>query len=163
MEHAERGEYLKDPYHDPRHDPYFLRRKYKEPSCCEQCGVVFSNGKFEHADAPPAGAEKMVCPACARIRDKYEGGEVRLSGLFLAMHREEILNLVHNVAEAEYRQRPLERLIELTENAEGIRITTTYEHLSRRIGEALHSAYKGDLQFHYPEGEKYIRLRWHRD
>ncbi|MDQ7055715.1 MAG: hypothetical protein Q9M89_04210 [Persephonella sp.] len=41
-------------------------------------------------------------------------------------------------------------------------ITTTYEHLARRIGEAVHRAYKGNLNFQYPEGTKYIRVHWER-
>jgi len=59
--------------------------------------------------------------------------------------------------------RPLERIIEIKEEDGKIVVTTTYEHLARRIGEAVHRAYKGDLIIQYPEGWKYARVHWVRN
>jgi hypothetical protein len=42
-------------------------------------------------------------------------------------------------------------------------ITTTDIHLPRRIGEALHRAYEGDLDFHYEEEAYSIRVTWRRE
>ena len=42
-------------------------------------------------------------------------------------------------------------------------VTTTGIHLARRIGEALKSAYQGELDFTYGDGEKSIRLTWLRE
>jgi hypothetical protein len=42
-------------------------------------------------------------------------------------------------------------------------ITTTGIHLARQIGEALTHASQGDLEFTYGDGEKSIRMIWHRD
>ena len=39
-------------------------------------------------------------------------------------------------------------------------ITTTDIHLPRRIGQALHSAYKGSLDVHYDEEGYFIRVHW---
>jgi NMD protein affecting ribosome stability and mRNA decay len=145
------------------HDPYFTKEKYPDPSVCERCGVVFHEGIFKWMKEIPKNAAKMICPACRRIEDKYEGGIVFLEGKFLQEHKDEILNLVKNVEEEEMEYRPLERIIEIKEENGQIVITTTYEHLARRIGEAVHRAYKGDLNIQYPEGWKYARVHWKRD
>jgi len=142
------------------HDPYFTKEKYPDPSICERCGVVFHEGVFQWIEPPPKNAEKMICPACRRIEDRYEGGVVVLEGDFLKSHKEEILNLIKNVEQEEMAYRPLERIIQIEDDGEKITITTTYEHLARRIGEAVHRAYKGNLNFKYPEGTKYIRVHW---
>ncbi|WP_456464719.1 BCAM0308 family protein [Persephonella sp.] len=144
------------------HDPYFTKEKYPDPSICERCGVVFHEGVFQWIEPPPKNAEKMICPACRRIEDRYEGGIVVLEGDFLKSHKEEIINLIRNVEQNEMAYRPLERIINMEDEGDKITITTTYEHLARRIGEAVHRAYKGDLNFKYPEGTKYIRVHWKR-
>ncbi|SNZ03856.1 hypothetical protein SAMN06265182_0489 [Persephonella hydrogeniphila] len=144
------------------HDPYFTKEKYHDPSVCERCGVVFHEGIFQWMEPPPSDAQKMVCPACRRIEDRYEGGVVILEGDFMQSHKDEILNLIKNVEEEEMAYRPLERIIEIKDEGNKITITTTYEHLARRIGESVHKAYKGKLNFQYPEGTKYIRVHWER-
>jgi len=144
------------------HDPYFTKKKYPDPSVCEKCGVVFHEGIFQWLEPPPPEAKKMVCPACRRIEDRYEGGIVVLEGDFLASHKDEIMNLIKNVADKEMAYRPLERIIKIEDGGNRITITTTYEHLARRIGEAVNRAYKGKLNFQYPEGQKYIRVHWER-
>ncbi|WP_457640027.1 BCAM0308 family protein [Persephonella sp.] len=144
------------------HDPYFTKEKYPDPSVCERCGVVFHDGIFQWIEPPPAEAARMLCPACRRIEDRYEGGIAVLEGEFLSSHKDEILNLIKNVEEEEMAYRPLERIIEIKDEGNKLTITTTYEHLARRIGEAVHKAYKGKLNFQYPEGTKYIRVHWER-
>jgi len=145
------------------HDPYCLKEKYPDPAVCEKCSVVFRNGNFEWLEKAPANAAKFLCPACKRIAEKYEGGIVVLEGEFLAKHKTEILNIINNTEKNECKYRPLERILEITDNNDRIAITTTYEHIARRIGEAIHAACKGELNFQYPAGEKYIRVHWHRN
>jgi NMD3 family. len=146
------------------HDPYFTKEKYHDPSVCERCGVVFHNGIFEWINSPPANAKKFICPACRRIEDKYEGGVVYLKITpYLQKHKEEIFNQIKNVEEEEMKYRPLERIISIEEQDDEIVIKTTYEHLARRIGEAIHRAHKGDLKLNYPEGKKYVRVYWQRE
>lgn len=144
------------------HDTYFTKEKFQDPSVCEKCGVVFKDGIFEWLQEVPEGAQKIICPACRRIMDNYEGGIVYLKGEFLNKHREEIMNLIRNTEEEEKRYRPLERIMDMKEEDGQLIIRTTYEHLARRIGEAIHRAYKGDLKLNYPEGWKYVRVYWER-
>jgi hypothetical protein len=50
----------------------------------------------------------------------------------------------------------------IEDTAEGVLVTTTDTHLTRNLGEALHSAYKGDLEYHYNRGENLLRVSWRR-
>jgi hypothetical protein len=145
------------------HDPYFIKQKYPDPSVCEKCGVVFRKGAFEWVKPMPPNATRIICPACRRIADKFEGGTVVLEGGFLSQHKSDILNIITNTEKAEQTSRPLERIISLTDQGAKIEIQTTYEHIARRIGEAIHKAYKGELTIQYPEGEKYARIFWKRN
>ncbi|HVN25443.1 MAG TPA: BCAM0308 family protein [Syntrophorhabdales bacterium] len=144
------------------HDPYFVKQRYRDPSVCQRCGVLFRNGAFEWVKKLPPQAAKMVCPACRRIEDKFEGGVVTLAGDFLLQHKSDIMNIIANTQKAEQTSRPLERIISLIDTGTKIEIRTTYEHIARRIGEAVNKAYKGELSVQYPEGEKYARIFWRR-
>jgi hypothetical protein len=43
-----------------------------------------------------------------------------------------------------------------------VQITTTDIHLARGIGEALHHAYQGELEYHYHEKDNLLRVVWTR-
>jgi hypothetical protein len=145
------------------HDPYFVREKYPDPSVCVSCGLLFRDGIFEWSDKRVENAAKMTCPACRRTHDNYEGGRVYLEGEFISKRKDEILNIIKNTEKLEKKYRPLERIISLVEESGRLTVATTYEHIARRIGEAVHRAYKGELKIQYPEMEKYIRVYWKRD
>ena len=82
------------------------------------------------------------------VHDPYfAGGEVLLEGAFLKKHGDEVANIVKNTEETEKEQRPLERIIDITACEDRIEVKTTYEHLARRIGEAVHRAFKGESSF----------------
>lgn len=140
------------------HDPYFVKGKYQDPSVCTKCGLVFHDGIFEWLEITPPKAQKMMCPACRRIDDAYEGGHVVLEGTFLSGHKSDLVNTIKNAEESEKRQRPLERIMELAIGNDRIDVKTTYEHMARRIGQAIHNAYKGDLKLRYLDGEKFVRI-----
>ena len=57
----------------------------------------------------------------------------------------------------------LKRFIDMEEQADGaLLVTFTAPHLASAIGDALHGACKGDLDFHYQEGEFLLRVSWRR-
>lgn len=39
-------------------------------------------------------------------------------------------------------------------------VTTTDIHLARDIGDSLHYAYRGELQFHYNQEQNLLRVNW---
>lgn len=105
-------------------------------------------------------AARAVCPACRRIADRFPAGRVELSGDFFTGHREEILNLVRNAEAAEKCERPLERIMAITDETGSAIVTTTGIHVARRIGESLSRSYQGELDCRYGDGEDSIRVAW---
>jgi hypothetical protein len=82
--------------------------------------------------------------------------------MYLQEHKTDIINLVHNEEAAEKAEHPLHRIMAVEEQADQIVITTTDIHLPRRIGEAVHRAHHGDLDFHYEEEGIPLRVYWQR-
>lgn len=157
--------------HEPRrdrfikehiHDPYRIRMKPEAPVDCPRCGAVFDGGRWSWSDHPPAGADHEVCPACRRIADNCPAGIITIEGPFAEAHREEILGLLNNEAAAEAREHPLNRLLSTARHDGGMTVATTDLHLARRLGEALHRAFQGDLSLRYGEEEYLLRVHWTR-
>ena len=142
-------------------DAYKLKAKLPEPTACPQCGAVFRNGRWSWGDAPPQ-AHRETCPACHRLNDKFPAGFVSLGGPFFAAHRDEILALARHEEQRERQTHPLKRLMAIEDHDGGVMVTTTDVHLARGIGEALHHAYQGELEFHYKPDDKLLRVRWTR-
>jgi NMD protein affecting ribosome stability and mRNA decay len=143
------------------HDAYKSKRKLPEPTRCPECGAVFSGGRWTWGFAPPE-VHQEPCPACRRVRDHFPAGYVELHGEFLAGHRDEVLQLARNREAKEKAEHPLERIMDVEDVDGGVLITTTDTHLARDIGEALHSAYKGELEYHYNKEENLLRVHWAR-
>ncbi len=101
-----------------------------------------------------------MCPACHRIHDKFPAGFVTLKGEYSKLHREELLQLVKNIAERAKREHPLERIMAIEDEKDAILVTTTNIHLARGIGEALHHAHHGELEFHYNDEQNLLRVHW---
>ena len=146
-------------FQEKRHDPYQARGKLAEPTVCPQCKAVFEKGRWRWGAQPPE-AHQAICPACQREHDHFPAGYVTLTGPFLESHREEILHLVRNHEGHEREEHPLQRIMSM-ENADGeLHIETTDIHLARGIGEALHHAYQGELEYHYNPSEDLLRVHW---
>lgn len=144
------------------HDPYHAKKKPTEPTVCAECGAVYHDGRWQWREAPP-GAHREFCPACQRVHDHCPAGFLTLQGGFLAAHRDEILGLLHNIEESHKAEHALKRLIALEDQADGSLLATfTDPGLARATGEALHSAYQGELDFAYQEDEYLLRVFWRR-
>ncbi len=146
---------------EKRHDTYKEGKKWPEPTACTKCKSVYIEGRWTWYDVP-AQANMVLCPACQRITENYPAGYLELNGSFFKNHREEMLNLIHNEEKQEKGEHPLERIMNIEEDAELILITTTGIHIARRIGEAVSRAYQGELSLTYGDGEKTIRISWSR-
>lgn len=146
---------------EPAHDPYLAREKLAEPAVCSDCGAVYHQGRWQWGP-PPAAAAPARCPACRRIHESLPAGYVTVEGEFAQSHRDELLNLVRHLEQREKTEHPLKRIMAIDEADGKLLITTTDIHLARQIGEALHHAYQGDLDFHYNKEQYLLRIRWQR-
>jgi len=148
-----------------RHADYQIRdrleKKLPEPTVCPECGAVYGEGRWRWATAP-GNAHEVLCPACARVAHDLPAGIVSITGEFADAHREEILGLVDNIESREKDAHPLKRVMDIARHDGGIAVTTTEMHLARSIGEALHSAYEGDLEYHFVEDTNVLRVNWSR-
>lgn len=145
------------------HDPYQAPSKLPQPAICPVCGATYSEGRWQWMNSQPAGAHRHTCQACRRIRDRYPAGIITLSGSFIAGHRNDLLSLVRNNESLEKQEHPLNRIMRIEERPDTIVITTTDIHLPHRIAEALHDAYKGELEIRYDKEGYFARVEWRRE
>ncbi|CAL1240464.1 BCAM0308 family protein [Candidatus Methylocalor cossyra] len=144
------------------HDPYQTRKKLVEPTVCPECGALYHAGRWQWGSAL-AAAQRELCPACQRLHDRCPAGFLTLTGAFLAAHREEILNLLHHVEAREKAEHPLRRLMAVVEEADDrVSATFTDPQLARAVGEAIHDAYQGQLDYDYQDDEFLLRVHWQR-
>ena len=144
-----------------RHDPYEARSKPREPSFCPRCQAIFRDGRWKWG-RPTADARELTCPACQRSADGLPAGILTLSGSFHLEHRAEILGLIRHVESREAKQHPLKRIMEVSEMGHDLEVTTCEAGLARSLGDAIHHAYQGELDYRYPEGGGVLRVHWSR-
>ena len=147
------------------HDAYRRQHKPAEPCCCPGCGAIYHAGRWQWG-LRRADSSEVVCPACQRIRDHFPAGFLVIRGDFFARHREDLLGLIQHHAEKARAEHPLSRIMSIREEhvgeAKEILVTTTDIHLARDLGEALHHAYQGSLEFHYNDEQQLLRVHWER-
>ena len=97
-----------------------------------------------------------------RVHDDFPAGYVSLAGDFFAAHEQEMLQLIHHHEAQEKANHPLQRIMAIEKTQQGTLITTTDIHLARGIGDALHHAYQGELEFHYNPDQNLLRVNWNR-
>ncbi len=150
-------------------DSYLNKSHPKDFSYCERCHAIYHNKHWFFDENKLKEIEKSAqfshttCPACQKIKDHFPSGIVQLSGLFLRDHKEEIINLVMNEEERAKGINPLERIIEILPNREGIEVTTTHEKLAQRIGRRLEKSFSGKSNYQWMPEEKMARVSWCRD
>ena len=143
------------------HDSYRTEKKLPDPSACRECSAMYRNGRWEWGH-PPDDAKPVLCPACRRIQDDMPAGIVTLVGKFHLEHRAEILGLIRNIEERELKNHPLKRIMEVSEQGNEVQIKTAHPELARSLGTAIHHAYEGELDYHYPGEGDVLRVRWER-
>ena len=143
------------------HDSYKNKGKLAEPTVCAECGAVFHGGRWQWLPAPQK-AQQTCCPACHRQRDQFPAGYVTITGDFIGAHEQEILQLITHHAEREKAEHPMQRIMAVEKTKVSTLVTTTDIHLARGIGDALHHAYQGELEYHYNPEQNLLRVNWSR-
>ncbi|MBA4181122.1 MAG: hypothetical protein C0506_11085 [Anaerolinea sp.] len=146
-------------------DPYRETSHLPDPTSCPVCGALYANGRWQWRTGEAAAKESPhaeVCPACRRIRDGYPAGYLTLSGQFLTRHRDDVMALVRQEARVETAEHPLNRIMEVRDQGADISITTTDVHLPRRMAEAVHDAFGGELRVGYADEDNLVRVSWSR-
>jgi hypothetical protein len=74
-----------------------------------------------------------------------------------------MIRLARHQEEAEKQEHPLNRIISIEEDAQGVMINTTDIHLPRRIGEAVRRAFHGEIEENFEEDGYFVRVTWMRE
>jgi len=153
---------------DSAGDPYLLKMGNSETTVCKRCHAIYYNKRWYLDEelykrkASLKDTVRILCPACLKIKDRFPGGVVTLTGDFLHEHKEEIMNLIRNEEERARGFNPLERIMEVTKKNKGMEITTTNEKLAQRIARSLERAYQGSVEYKWSSGTKLLRAEWER-
>lgn len=141
----------------------------KGPQVCTRCGSVYLRRRWilredSRADMIGSVAARTVCPACDKQAKGQEGGQLRLEGAFLAVHRAELRRLLTKEAGRAAEDNPLSRIIKWDESRPDVlTVSTSTEHLVQRLGHALNRAFDGTIEYGFSHGNKFARAVWHRD
>lgn len=138
--------------------------KLPELAACPDCGASYRNGRWTWQTAP-IGSYAHRCPACEQIARDDAGGELRLSGAFLAAHRGEIESCLRNVEAREKGEHPLKRILSIREEEGEVVVRVTDPKLVVQLGHALERAYDGRLELPATSADRSspARGRWWRD
>jgi len=146
-------------------------RALAEPAICEVCGDVYADRRWSKPDPERFSkkhphfrpAQRVLCPACKRVRNGVPSGYLHLEGQFLSDHREEIEQLIHNEADRASVDNPLARIMKWEKDKKGIiTILTTTEHLAQRLGHAIYKAYNGKVRYDFSHENKFAHVWWSR-
>ncbi len=149
-------------------DPSRENHLYKDGDVCGQCNALhekdhwFMDAQRGAALIAAGSPATTVCPACKQINSHDPHGIVTLRGDYWVMHKDEILNLIHNEEQRTVGDNPLARIMSIREEDEHLIIETTNEALAQRIGKRVHSAHKGNVDYKWPNGNHLVRVDWER-
>lgn len=146
-------------------------RAHSEPEVCTECSSVYRNRRWVSPTAiqtsKPLAWERMketVCPACKAQAEGVPSGFVYLDGSFFAGHRKEIEHFLERESKRAAEDNPLARIMGRVLSDDGVlTVTTTTEHLAKRLGQALQKAFGGNVRYDFSHENKLARVYWRRD
>jgi hypothetical protein len=143
-------------------EPYLPKRGLPDGATCRGCGIVYRNKRWQTESTPQGGSCEVLCPACQRMEDHNPAGVVTLSGLYLASHREEILNSIRQ-QEAKHREKnPIGRIMEINDENGRITVTTSDGKLAQKIGREIYKSQRGELHYQWSHDQRMVRVNWMR-
>ena len=132
-----------------------------QPLVCAHCGAVYHEDRWTWG-ARPKHSSETLCPACLRVRDRVPAAILTVRGDCLTEHKKEIMRLIRSKIQNVGKQYPLKRVMDMEEDDTEAVFTFTDEQMTREIGDALHKAYAGVLDFQYSNEESILRVVWQR-
>jgi NMD protein affecting ribosome stability and mRNA decay len=143
-------------------EPY-MPRGLKDGATCRGCGIVYHNKRWQSDGAEVEKTSEVLCPACQRMEAHNPAGVVTLSGHYLADHKNEILNTIKQ-EEAKHREKnPLGRIMEITDEAGRITVTTTEDKLAQKLGREVYKSQHGELHYQWSHDQRVVRVDWMRE
>lgn len=150
----------------PKQDPYAMLKAPKGPAMCSTCKAVYLNKRWYVDDhqarrvAASPDVQKLVCPACQKIRDGYPEGIVTVKWSELNDHEAEIRGLIAHVEARAISVNPLDRVMKIDRRRRDLEVQTTNDRLAQRLGRALVRAYKGKAAYKWAHRDMMVRVTW---
>jgi NMD protein affecting ribosome stability and mRNA decay len=137
---------------------------------CPSCGAAYVNRRWVQAGQSARHASRTVvprsvlCPGCRMAAEGTWRGEVRMSGSFLSAHRPEVERLLRNEAARAGEDNPTGRITRwMSDGPDALTVRTTSEHLAKRLGQALHKAFRGRVRYQFSHENKFAHVLWSRE
>ena len=148
---------------DIERDMYLPKLAPKGVIQCSGCGAFYYR---RHWTLTPPGefstqvrAQPVFCPACAKIKDRYPGGEPTLHAMN-SLERGEIVRILRNEEKRARAKNPLERIMGLETVNGDWKVETTTEKLAQRLGRAVYKARGGNVEYKWSHNNKFVRVSW---
>ena len=90
-------------------------------------------------------------------------GIVYITGNFFKQRRDQILNMLRNEEAKEVTNNPLDRIIDIMEKDDDVRVETTSENLAVHLGRMLYHSYGGSVEYKFSDDQKLARVYWNRE
>ncbi|UFS69058.1 hypothetical protein LPW11_14280 [Geomonas sp. RF6] len=142
-------------------DVYVPKEGLSDGTSCRECGMTYKSKRWTLEKVETSGV-KILCPACKRMHDHTPAGVVHLSGSYLQDHKEEIMNTLRHTEATSRTKNPLGRIMDITEDAEGITVTTTEEKLAQKLGREVYKSQSGELHYKWNRDNNLVRVEWMR-
>ena len=150
----------------PRQDPYAMLRGVKGPAICKKCLAVYAKKRWRFDDAESrklaasSRTQKLVCPACQKIRDDYPEGILTVRWSALKDHETEIRGLIDNVEARTLSINPLARVMKIIARRRDLEVHTTTDRLAQRLGRELVRAFRGRVTYRWAHRDMLVRVAW---
>lgn len=136
---------------------------------CRYCRAIYENNSwqaFEKLNPQYVDELKMsVCPACHEEIEHISDGVLHLNGSGVAIHKEEIKNLINNIGKTAEQEDILDRVERIDDSVkEQIIVYTTKNQLAVKIGKQVASSHKGGkLDIKWSKNDKPVEVYWRYD
>jgi hypothetical protein len=107
----------------------------------------------------PIRADRILCPACRKIKERRPSGELHLVGAALG-DKGEILRILRNEESRAREKNPLERIMRVESIRNQWKIETTTEKLAQRLGRVLYRTRGGKVDYRWSHNNKFVRVIW---
>ncbi len=154
-------------FYAPRTETHEFSKGKSGLVICEKCDVVYYKKSWHrnlrnHKDLKENLAVKFsLCPACEMIKNRQFEGEIIIKNIPIKI-KSDLINLAKAFSKRAFERDPMDRLIEIKETKDGLKMTTTENQLAVKLAKKIKETFKkAELKIAYspePSDVVYIKL-----
>ncbi len=134
---------------------------------CEKCDAVYYKKSWhrnlrDYKDLKEnLGVKFSLCPACEMIKNRQFEGEIIIKNIPVKI-KSDLINLAKTFSKRAFERDLMDRLIDIKETKDGLRITTTENQLAVKLAKKIKETFKkAELKITYspaPSDVVYVKL-----